>query len=708
MGIGIGIGAGIGANMGINMNMGSKSPNSDSIDVSSLTLKTITVLSTLCDEAHELHSIAKYKLIPKIHLFAHDLRYLYADANMNMNHINKNNIHMNNTNSGRRKHHHQGGGSDDDETPLVLDENILAERDSKLLHRMSKFITSLQSTQNFVFRCHRLIRNMICQLHGCLSPIVLYDDDDDSDIIENESMSIPSSVHLHEGDDTTNATNATNTSVPKFIGKHKTSAAAAAAAATAAATKDKGVPNNKNNGKQPKISFPPLFRKSYHLITLGEAISKLLSTLITLDAIIANNAELHEAWDLYKSIVTERAEKEEKVASYAAANAIANANANANANATYTTNSSNISPINDDYEESRTNLIRLERMIMQIDFTLLSSRSFLICIEQNFDPRGRFCFNPLFDGTISNQGKSNNRKRLGSNGNSSSSAVVLESKPLYEHVKVILTTLYERYCTILDTSRETTEREGIVGIYGLYCLYRRLVPSNKVPDDKLHKSLCTVFPSVCPIVPLFGNVPFMPIDFITKYAPLDIARGVVGVGVRARARAPTREEIIAGAKEVVEKQDKTFCKKVSLLYEEALAWLLQADTELAPSERLSNTTLFDDDTASTQRNNMVLTPLDQEDTHAMKAVKYKTDLILEGLTIGRRATVLLRNYLFLHTLLHMPIRSKDMLAIEQLCSIAKSVAKTLKVSRRSTIISIHKAGLKMIASSLYSCFEKLR
>lgn len=45
------------------------------VDISSLTLKTITVLSTLCDEAHELYDVAKYKLIPQIHLFAHDLKH---------------------------------------------------------------------------------------------------------------------------------------------------------------------------------------------------------------------------------------------------------------------------------------------------------------------------------------------------------------------------------------------------------------------------------------------------------------------------------------------------------------------------------------------------------------------------------------------------------------------------------------------------------
>ena len=68
---------------------------------------------------------------------------------------------------------------------------------------------------------------MVCQIHGCLSPIVLYDDDDDNDDINgsvNENASIPSSMHLHGfnedngvEDDTTKGRNSNNNiSVPKL------------------------------------------------------------------------------------------------------------------------------------------------------------------------------------------------------------------------------------------------------------------------------------------------------------------------------------------------------------------------------------------------------------------------------------------------------------------------------------------------------------
>lgn len=44
----------------------------------------------------------------------------------------------------------------------------------------------------------------------------------------------------------------------------------------------------------------------------------------------------------------------------------------------------------------------------------------------------------------------------------------------------------------------------------MYVLYRHLLPPNIVPDAKLHKSLWSVFPVMCPIMELYGPVYFIP------------------------------------------------------------------------------------------------------------------------------------------------------------------------------------------------------
>lgn len=115
--------------------------------------------------------------------------------------------------------------------------------------------------------------------------------------------------------------------------------------------------------------------------------------------------------------------------------------------------------------------------MVQLDFNLLSSRSFITAIEQNFDPHGRF----------------------------------QEMKfPLWDEVKTIISTLYGQYCERVNTEQETTERLDCAGIYAMYVLYRRLLPPNVVPDAKLHKSLWGVFPAMCPILELYGPLHFIP------------------------------------------------------------------------------------------------------------------------------------------------------------------------------------------------------
>lgn len=115
--------------------------------------------------------------------------------------------------------------------------------------------------------------------------------------------------------------------------------------------------------------------------------------------------------------------------------------------------------------------------MVQLDFNLLSSRSFITAVEQDFDPRGRF---------------------------------QAAKFALWDEVKSIVSTLYGQYCERVNTELETTERLDCAGIYAMYVLYRRLLPPNVVPDARLHKSLWSVFPAMCPILELYGPLHFIP------------------------------------------------------------------------------------------------------------------------------------------------------------------------------------------------------
>ena len=315
--------------------------------------------------------------------------------------------------------------------------------------------------------------------------------------------------------------------------------------------------------------------------------------------------------------------------------------------------------INNDSSQpcSNRDLTMLRRMLMQLDFTLLSSRSFLIAIEQNFDPR--------------NEDVQEN------------STCTRQSNILHEYVKQGVEMLYRQRCQTLGTKEQWTNRSPIVGLYGLYCLYRRLLPSNIPPDEKLHKSLCVLLPSYRPILPMFGELPFFPAEFISRYAPLERVKGFTPI---------TMDDIRLQAKIHISKEDKHFVATVSELYRQGLLWSVSAEYGLGFSAyNTDDLSGHEDYNASVER-----------------TIVHQITLIRKGIDIAKHATGLLRCYLAMHQNLMEPIPSGHVSALEKLCYLAKSVEQVLKRRQRSNIVSIHKAALKTIASSLFQKLEVLR
>ena len=100
-----------------------------------------------------------------------------------------------------------------------------------------------------------------------------------------------------------------------------------------------------------------------------------------------------------------------------------------------------------------------------------------------------------------------------------------EYTPLHEHLKEVIEILYDKCCKTDKASKQKNdggskqhdhdrrsrststsqghtplhiERTSTIGMYGLYCLYRRLLPSHIPPDESFHYSLCTNLPSINP------------------------------------------------------------------------------------------------------------------------------------------------------------------------------------------------------------------
>jgi hypothetical protein len=660
-----------GINLNININMiNTNEPtqtqtqphNADHLDYHKTTIKAITTISTLTEESHELSQIALQKFLPQLHLFGHDP---HLDL--------------------------QASASESDYSySQQLNADLMTKRDRELLQRLGKCMGSFQNVHNFVSRCHVLIANMMGQVHGCLSP--LYDWSTDANSLGRGNVEEMRDV----------------------------------------------------------MPEPPLFGSVRNVMPLLEGIGELLEVLIMVDAVVANNTVLGEAWDLYKSVVMDgeedgdqgqgpvpfvdirvgpsdsRGDSRGDNGSKDEANADADADADggsksisesqlhsseqgsesgSSSNQHIHNNVLSPSPGEDDTEtetsakeeqehngsktnppHSKKDLMLLQQMLMQLDFTLFSSRSFLIAIEQNFDPTNEIFQNDNRDGD-----RDRGRGRRRPDGT---------SLALHDHLKTAIEFMYERCCEVIGTEKEynsATAHTGhinIIGLYGLYCMYRRLLPSNIAPDENFHRSLCTLFPSKRPLVPLFGALPFFPVEFISRYAPLDRVKGMM---------IPSMDNIKAAAKKRLGKQDKSFPKDVSILFMKGLGWMVEAESGLAPTSASTGS-----DVNMNVTSEFVGENVNDERALVVAPIAYKMQLVRRGVEFGHRATKLLNHYLTMHKNLMEPIPSGHLRPIEQLCSMAKSIEQVLRRRRRDCVVAIHWASLKLIASSIFKSLDLLR
>ena len=461
----------------------------------------------------------------------------------------------------------------------ILDEEAQQRRESALLARMGRFFSALQVASNGTVRLRRLVKNMVVQLGAVQTPsaVPFYYDDRPSEEGGSEDQNGSSASEKE------NAATA-----PKRVGE--------------------------------EAMQPPVFGQGVPMYRLGKAIAVALRILVAVDAAVASNAELQEAWAMYKDVVMEHGEEKR--------------------------NDGALDP----------EFASFERMMAQLDFHLMSSRSFVSAIEQNFDPRGRFRAAKF---------------------------------PLYDELKAIILTLYAQSCERINTEEETTERKDCVGIYALYVLYRHLLPPNVVPDAKLHKSLWTVYPAMCPIMELYGPLPFLPREFMMTHAPYKAVKGCSAdvTEIRSEAAAATL------------KWDASFPARVSQIRLEALGWIARADSELSPTVPEQHRTVSEEDDEDEEELALASSIAD---------IEVATSCILQGLAIAHSASILLRNQLLAHRALGLNCDPKHLQPLLSLMEVLKSIEKMLRVRRRAAVLAVQRSTLKMIASNILKRFEGVR
>eukprot|EP00584_Thalassiosira_punctigera_P026636 CAMPEP_0172578504 /NCGR_PEP_ID=MMETSP1067-20121228/138769_1 /TAXON_ID=265564 ORGANISM="Thalassiosira punctigera, Strain Tpunct2005C2" /NCGR_SAMPLE_ID=MMETSP1067 /ASSEMBLY_ACC=CAM_ASM_000444 /LENGTH=1253 /DNA_ID=CAMNT_0013371201 /DNA_START=412 /DNA_END=4173 /DNA_ORIENTATION=- len=526
----------------------------------SATWNAITALSSLCEEVHELDATFQSQILPSIVLFGAD-----DAAALNRPESKKD----------------------------ILDEEAQRRRESALLARIGKFLPALQAASNGTARLRRLVKNMVVQLGAVQTPSAVpfyYDERQSGEEQEGGGGS---------GD-----------------GEDGMSASATNNAASASAN---GVGNRANGGQSVQS---PVFGPGVPMFRLGKAISIALRILVAVDSSVSSNADLQEAWAMYKDVVMEWSEQKR------------------------TDNT-----LDSEFES-------FERMMVQLDFNLLSSRSFITAIEQNFDPRGRF---------------------------------QAAKFPLYDEIKSILVTLYGQYCERINTEQETsTERLDCVGMYAMYVLYRHLLPPKIVPDAKLHKSLWSVFPVMCPIMELYGPLYFIPREFMMSYAPYKAVKG-------CSADIP---EIRSGAAAMVIKWNGSFKARVAKIRLDALGWIAMADSELSPIVPEPHSRPRSEDDDEDMHDNILAS--------SVASIEAATSTILQGMKIAHSASILLRSQLIAHRALRLNYDPDHLPSLMSLMEVLKSIEKVLIVRRRSAVLSFQRSTLKMIASNILKKFDKVR
>lgn len=456
----------------------------------------------------------------------------------------------------------------------ILDERVHGKRESELLARIGRFLPALQLASNGTARVRRLIKNMVVQLGAVRTP-----------------AAAPFTNGEIEG------------------GSHGSDNASAVSSPTGAHNSSKGTRS-------------PVFGPGTPMIRLGKAISTALRLLVTVDVAVSYNADLQEAWSIYKDVVMEWSEQKR-----------------ADSN------------LDSEFES-------FERMIIQLDLNLLSSRSFITSIEQNFDPRGRF------------------------------QAAKFE---LWNEVKSIITTLYGQYCERMNTELETTERLDCAGIYAMYVLYRRLLPPNVVPDTRLHKNLWSVFPVMAPILELYGPLHFIPREFIMTYAPYKAVKGCFA----------NVAEIKSSAAMMVLKWDGSFSTRVSKTRVTALSWLAVADSELSSTVPIpqSSRSIDEENEEDTDEGDIV---------KSVTSIEVATTCILRGMQIAHSASILLRTQLVTHRALGLQYDPNHIISIMSLMEVLKSIEKMLRVRRRAALLSFQRCTLKMLAQNILKKFDTVR
>lgn len=576
------------------------------------TLQSITILASILEEVHELVQVANKSFLPSLSIFGSDLKHSSDFASGSMN---DSKTTINDDDAGSRNH--------------LFNELSIAQRDKELIKRMGKFLPELQKLSNFCKRIQHLIQHLVWQSVGLFSSTW------DSD------TNFPDDIEI---------TTKFDSSCAEML-----------------------------LGQSSSLKF-----------LIAEALSKLCRVLIELDYVIEHNVALKESWDLYTGCIFQKEEEHFEVTSSTATASEMKGEGPIDVISIVYHSSQEVDDMeevtedkdtyddgnDDDSNHHETNpqcdFMKLERMLVHLDNSILSSRNFLMAIDQSF-----------YHSSLAIQCNIKRKK-------DDTKHVKYSNVSMDLIVKEMVKLLLDRFLSTLSRSSERKsliQQADLIGVYGLFCLYRRLVPTSVAPDDKLYKNLLSE--KLPFFIPIIGEIPFVPYDFLHKFCQLN-----------------QRTLSLSNRWGTIKTQhDKVFVKDVHKLHKELLKWLQKVESVLHFREYEHN---MKEQGQSYTNEGSDLNHDNSFEEQLTKDTLEKVFTLLEGIHIAKRATYLLRNLLLLSKNLDEPLNSSDFNSIEILCTIAKSVERTCKSSKQKKIIFLQRAGMRVLALELYQKFDRLR
>ena len=257
-----------------------------------------------------------------------------------------------------------------------------------------------------------------------------------------------------------------------------------------------------------------LFQSTFqyvHLMPVYDSLAQLLAILVTLDCAVVQNPHLAPAWTDYKRMMQFVRDKPEA------------------------------------YGADEASIQRFERLLVQLDQTVLRGGTFRAAIELDFE-------------------------ELVTEDEAETEVVnVRNNAQMLNELFHCLRSKVDRAETAIGTHAETSERRDLVGYTALYVLYRRLTPAFVEPDAKFYRRLWALQRKI-PVVVLCGKLVWMLPEFVEEYARLEVKKLEPAEPALAR-------------RAFLEKLDEVFPGTVRRCHLEVLAWGVQVEGSFSASAR---------------------------------------------------------------------------------------------------------------------------